>query len=66
MSGNEERYSLGQFTFIRDIMVQIPKELADDKHPLQLRPFDHYKYIDFYYIDEGKRSKCPIRDYCGI
>ncbi|GMQ08785.1 hypothetical protein CsSME_00052367 [Camellia sinensis var. sinensis] len=66
MQGNEERYSLGFFTFIRDLIVQTPKELVDDKHPLQYKPFDHYKFIDFYYTDEGKRSKCSIKAYCGV
>jgi isopenicillin N synthase-like dioxygenase len=66
MSGTEERYSLGFFTFIRDLIIQIPKELVDDEHPLKFKPFDHFKYIDYYYTDEGKRSKCPIKDYCGI
>ncbi|XP_027166189.1 probable 2-oxoglutarate-dependent dioxygenase AOP1 [Coffea eugenioides] len=66
MTENAERYSLGLFTFIRDLIVHVPEELVDDEHPLQFKPFDHYKYIDYYYTDEGKRSKCPIRDYCGV
>ncbi|PSS17894.1 2-oxoglutarate-dependent dioxygenase AOP1.2 [Actinidia chinensis var. chinensis] len=66
MRGSEERYSLGLFTFFGDRIIQIPKELVDDKHPLQFKPFDHYKFIDFYYTDEGRKSKCPIKDYCGV
>lgn len=66
MSGTEERYSLGLFTFIRDRIIQIPKELVDDEHPLKFKAFDHFKYIDYIYTDEGKRSKCPIKDYCAI
>ncbi|KAA8541852.1 hypothetical protein F0562_023004 [Nyssa sinensis] len=66
MNGNEERYSLGFFSFIRDLIIQIPEELVDDRHPLQFKPFDHYKFIHFYYTDEGKRSKCPIKAYCGV
>ncbi|KAI3521647.1 hypothetical protein L1887_11119 [Cichorium endivia] len=66
MQGNEDRLSLGLFTFIRDLKIEIPQELVDEGHPLQFEAFDNYKYIHYYYTDEGKRSKCPIRSYCGI
>ncbi|KAI3455376.1 hypothetical protein Pfo_012039 [Paulownia fortunei] len=66
IQGSEERYSLGLFSFIKDVKIQVPEELVDDDHPLQFKPFDHYKYIHFYYTDEGKRSKCPIKAYCGV
>ncbi|KAK4481904.1 hypothetical protein RD792_012816 [Penstemon davidsonii] len=66
MKGSEERYSLGIFTFIKDVIIQVPEELVDDDHPMQFKPFDHYKFIHFYYTDEGKRSKCPIKAYCGV
>ncbi|KAL7099785.1 hypothetical protein ACP275_09G107500 [Erythranthe tilingii] len=64
--GSEDRYSLGLFTFIKDVKIQVPEELVDDDNPSRFKPFDHYKYIHFYYTEEGKRSKCPIKDYCGI
>ncbi|PIN09639.1 Iron/ascorbate family oxidoreductase [Handroanthus impetiginosus] len=66
MEGSEERYSLGLFSFIKDQKIQVPEELVDDDHPLQFKPFDHYKFIHFYYTDEGKRSTCPIKAYCGV
>lgn len=68
MRGTEERYSLGLFSFIKDVKIEVPLELVDDDghSPLQFKPFDHYKYIYFYYTEEGKRSKCPIKDYCGV
>lgn len=66
MQGKEERFSLGLFTFIRDLKIEIPQELVDEDHPLRFEAFDNYKYIDYYYTDEGKRSKCPIKSYCGI
>ncbi|XP_023729457.1 probable 2-oxoglutarate-dependent dioxygenase AOP1 [Lactuca sativa] len=66
MQGNEERFSLGLFTFIRDLNIEIPQELVDEDNPLQFEAFDNYKYIHYYYTDEGKRSKCPIKSYCGI
>ncbi|GFP95365.1 probable 2-oxoglutarate-dependent dioxygenase aop1 [Phtheirospermum japonicum] len=66
IKGKEERYSVGLFTFIKDVKIKVPAELVDDEHPLRFKPFDHYKYIHFYYTEEGKRSKCPIKAYCGI
>ncbi|KAL1551449.1 putative 2-oxoglutarate-dependent dioxygenase AOP1 [Salvia divinorum] len=66
IEGSEERYSLGLFAFIRDVEIQVPEELVDEDHPLQFKPFDNYKYVHFYYTEEGRRSKCPIRAYCGV
>ncbi|KAL0415298.1 UNVERIFIED_CONTAM: putative 2-oxoglutarate-dependent dioxygenase AOP1.2 [Sesamum latifolium] len=66
IKGSEERYSLGLFTFIRDLKIQVPEELVDDHHPAQFNPFDHYKFIHFYYTEEGRKSKCPLRAYCGV
>ncbi|CAI9114062.1 OLC1v1014681C1 [Oldenlandia corymbosa var. corymbosa] len=66
MTGKKERYSLGLFTFIRDLMIEVPEALVDEEHPLQYKPFDHYKFIDYYFTEEGKKSKCAIRSYCGI
>ncbi|KAK6148929.1 hypothetical protein DH2020_016454 [Rehmannia glutinosa] len=56
MKGSEERYSLGLFSFIKDLKIQVPEELVDDEHPLQYKPFGHYEYIHFYYTEEGKKS----------
>ncbi|KAL1551447.1 putative 2-oxoglutarate-dependent dioxygenase AOP1 [Salvia divinorum] len=66
IEGSEERYSLGLFTFIRDVEIQVPEELVDEDHPLQFKPFDNCKYVQFYCTEEGRRSKCPIRAYCGV
>ncbi|KAI3521646.1 hypothetical protein L1887_11118 [Cichorium endivia] len=67
MEGNQERISLGQFTFIRDMKIGIPQKLIDEDNIQRFKEFDHYKYI-YYHRDtnEGKTSKCPIKSYCGI
>ncbi|GLT54213.1 hypothetical protein SLA2020_274310 [Shorea laevis] len=65
MSGNETRYSLGLFSFSNGI-VQVPEELVDDEHPLQYKPFDHTGLLHFFRTDEGYKSKCPIKAYCGV
>ncbi|KAL3528821.1 hypothetical protein ACH5RR_008143 [Cinchona calisaya] len=66
MSGNEERYSLSLFAFIRDLIIQVPEELVDDEHPLQFKPFDPYNYLHFCCSVEGRKSNCQIKSYCGI
>ncbi|XP_051147853.1 probable 2-oxoglutarate-dependent dioxygenase AOP1 [Andrographis paniculata] len=66
MRGSEERYSLGFFTFIKDVKIHVPEELIDADHPLQFKPFDNFELIHFYYTEEGKKSKCPIRAFCGV
>ncbi|KAI5660551.1 hypothetical protein M9H77_29344 [Catharanthus roseus] len=66
MSEEEDRYSLGLFTFIRDLKIEVPEELIDEDHPLQFRPFDHYKYMHFIYSEEGRKSESPIKAFCGI
>ncbi|KAK1434087.1 hypothetical protein QVD17_11005 [Tagetes erecta] len=66
MQGNSERYSLGLFTFIRDIQIETPKELVDENHPQQFEAFDHYKFLHYYASEEGMRSKFPLKSYCGI
>ncbi|XP_027123174.2 probable 2-oxoglutarate-dependent dioxygenase AOP1 [Coffea arabica] len=66
MPGNAERYSVGLFTFIWDLLIQVPEELVDVEHPLQFKPFDHHKFHQFHTTEEGMRSKCAIKSYCGV
>ncbi|WJX16077.1 hypothetical protein P8452_06155 [Trifolium repens] len=58
MSGNEKRYSLGLFAFYKGLL-QVPKELIDEEHPLQYKPFDHLALLHFGY-------SVNIKDFCGI
>lgn len=66
MQGNKERFSMGLFAFIRDVKIETPKELIDENHPLQFEAFYHYKYLQYHASDEGKRSKFPLKSYCGV
>ncbi|KAI5660552.1 hypothetical protein M9H77_29345 [Catharanthus roseus] len=66
ISEKEDRYSLGLFTFIRDSKIEVPEELVDEDHPLQFRPFDHYKFLHFALSEEGKKSESPIKAFCGV
>ncbi|XP_030968259.1 probable 2-oxoglutarate-dependent dioxygenase AOP1 [Quercus lobata] len=64
MSGNEDRYSLGLFSFSSGFL-QVPEELVDDEHPLKYKPFDHIGLLRFF-KEDGNKSKCPIKAYCGV
>ncbi|KAH7547343.1 hypothetical protein FEM48_Zijuj01G0299700 [Ziziphus jujuba var. spinosa] len=65
VSGKQDRYSLAQFSFGNG-MVQVPQELVDDQHPLKYKSFDHLGLLLFFGTDEGYKSKCPIKAYCGV
>ncbi|CAI9281034.1 unnamed protein product [Lactuca saligna] len=66
MQGNQERYSLGQFTFIKGLNIQIPQKLIDEDNPPRFKDFDHYKYLHYLLTSEGMKSECPIKSYCEI
>ncbi|KAL0562038.1 hypothetical protein IC582_002486 [Cucumis melo] len=63
--GNEDRYSLAMFGFSNGI-VEVPKELVDQNHPLRYKPFDHIGLLHFFRSKEGFNSKSPLKDYCAI
>lgn len=58
MNGNDIRYSVGLFAFYNGIL-QVPKELIDEEHPLQYKPFDHLALLNFSY-------SVHIKAYCGV
>ncbi|OWM82297.1 2-oxoglutarate-dependent dioxygenase AOP3-like [Punica granatum] len=63
--GDQDRYTLAQFSFNNGV-IQVPDQLVDDEHPLKYKPFDHLGLLRYYRTDEGYKSKCPIKSYCGI
>ncbi|CAK9310439.1 unnamed protein product [Citrullus colocynthis] len=63
--GNEDRYSLAMFGFSNGI-VEVPKELVDQDHPLRYKPFDHIGLLHFFRSKEGFNSKSPLKDYCAL
>ncbi|XP_062115235.1 probable 2-oxoglutarate-dependent dioxygenase AOP1 [Humulus lupulus] len=65
LSGHGERYSMGMFTFT-DGEIKVPEEFVDDEHPILYKPFDNRKYIRFYVTDEAKKTKDPIKAFCGV
>lgn len=65
IAGDEDRYSLALFSF-NDGVIQVPDHLVDHDHPLKYKPFDHLGLLRYYRTDEGYKSKCPIKSYCGM
>ncbi|KAF5737775.1 oxidoreductase family protein [Tripterygium wilfordii] len=65
MNGKVDRYSMGLFSFNNGI-IQVPEELVDEEHPLMYKPLDHIGLLRFFRTDEGYKTKCPIKAYCGI
>ncbi|KAF8011702.1 hypothetical protein BT93_J2088 [Corymbia citriodora subsp. variegata] len=65
INGKEDRYSLALFSF-NNGTLQVPEELVDDDHPLKYKPFDHLGLLRFFRTDEGYKSECPIKAYCGV
>ncbi|WMV08039.1 hypothetical protein MTR67_001424 [Solanum verrucosum] len=65
---DEERFSIGFFTFPKEgYLVNVPKELVDEDHPLLYKPFDGIKYIQFYKSESGQRaSHDSLKVYCGV
>ncbi|GFY96302.1 2-oxoglutarate (2OG) and Fe(II)-dependent oxygenase superfamily protein [Actinidia rufa] len=65
MSGNEDRYSIALFSFSSEI-VQCPKELVDEGHPLLFKPFDQMDLLRFYATEEGQKAESTLKAYCDM
>ncbi|XP_031385405.1 2-oxoglutarate-dependent dioxygenase AOP3-like isoform X2 [Punica granatum] len=68
MKGKEARYALGFFSFQRNKLIEPPKELVNEDHPLQYKPFDHMGLLQFYdSVDVRKRAEHTMtKAYCGV
>lgn len=64
MSGKETRYSVGLFSG-RKGLIEVPKELIDDQHPLKYKPFDIYGILS-YFVTQDFGKECTVKAYCGI
>ncbi|PON89432.1 Oxoglutarate/iron-dependent dioxygenase [Trema orientale] len=63
--GKPARYSIGLFSFVNGVM-HAPEELVNDEWPLQYKPFDHFNFLRFYFMEGGTEFACPIKSYCGV
>lgn len=64
---SKERYSIVLFAFVSGV-IETPKELVDDEHPLKYKPFDHLGLIKFFASSNvsDKMDSNLIKAYCGI
>ncbi|XP_030531734.1 2-oxoglutarate-dependent dioxygenase AOP3-like [Rhodamnia argentea] len=65
MKASTTRYTLALFSFLSG-MVQVPRELVDENHPLKYNPFDNVGLISFYVSEEGRKHEYTVKAYCGI
>ncbi|KAL1814442.1 hypothetical protein ACET3Z_017016 [Daucus carota] len=67
MSGSEPRYSVGLFSVPKEgYIIKAPEELVDEEHPLLFKPFDHVKFLGFYYTEAGQKCESALKTYCGV
>lgn len=67
LESEEVRYSVGLFSFLTGL-VKAPKELIDEDHPLQYKPFEHQQLIDLFYSDRdpNKDMRNAVKQHYGI
>ncbi|KAL0918513.1 hypothetical protein M5K25_010522 [Dendrobium thyrsiflorum] len=46
-------------------IIDAPKELIDEQHPLLFKPFKYYDYIK-YRFTEGDKDEDALKVYCGV
>lgn len=64
MKGNEDKYSVALFSFLRGT-VEIPEELVDDDNPLKFKAFDNFEFLSFC-ANGGWKEESPIKAFCGV
>ncbi|XP_027367825.1 2-oxoglutarate-dependent dioxygenase AOP3-like [Abrus precatorius] len=65
MNAKKIRYSMRLSSYCSE-MMQIPKELVDEKHPLGYKPFDHYGYLRFFDKEKILEPNSRLKAYCGV
>ncbi|MBA0567386.1 hypothetical protein Golob_012125 [Gossypium lobatum] len=73
MKGNEDRYSLGLFSTVREgYIVKVPTELVDEKNPMLFKPHDHEEFLKIFSSEMAKadfKSEVVVsrlKAYCSV
>jgi len=65
--GDEDRFSINYSCNIKDdILIEAPKELADEEHPLLFKSFYHKDYIQFRFSEQGLKTESPLKAFHGL
>ncbi|WCJ20423.1 2-oxoglutarate (2OG) and Fe(II)-dependent oxygenase superfamily protein [Euphorbia peplus] len=69
VKSEEARYSIGSFGFLRGL-VETPKKLVDEEHPLKYKPFDQHKFAAScnctINTDANIFETTNLKTFCGI
>ncbi|KAF8115441.1 hypothetical protein N665_0027s0055 [Sinapis alba] len=61
------RYSIALFsTPNAGHIIEPPKELVDEKHPLVFKPFTYVDLMSFYHTEAGRRARSTLHAYCAV
>lgn len=64
--GDTDRYSTTYSTTPKDgFVIQAPKELIDDEHPMMFEPFHGKDYYQFRFSEAGQKEDDPLMAFCG-
>ncbi|KAF3656979.1 putative flavonol synthase/flavanone 3-hydroxylase-like isoform 3 [Capsicum annuum] len=68
LSGDKDRYSIQLFADPKpDCIIEAPKELVDEEHPLLFKPYDLLGYFEFFGTKAGREAGANVlRAYCGV
>ncbi|KAM3205364.1 hypothetical protein T459_26080 [Capsicum annuum] len=68
LSGDKDRYSIQLFADPKpDCIIEAPKELVDEEHPLLFKPYDFLGYFEFFGTKAGREAGANVlRAYCGV
>ncbi|XP_055815343.1 deoxypodophyllotoxin synthase-like [Solanum dulcamara] len=65
MTGDRDRFSIQLFSSPRpDHLMEVPKELVDEEHPLLFKSFKMLEY--FEYVMLGAKNGVGLKNYCGL
>ncbi|CAM8961582.1 unnamed protein product [Rhodiola kirilowii] len=65
ISGNKDRYSCGLFTLPKEgVLVEVPKELVDNEHPILYKPFSYTDYVSYFVQSNNREDALEI--YAGV
>ncbi|KAK4364319.1 hypothetical protein RND71_015677 [Anisodus tanguticus] len=62
---SKPRYTLAHFSYING-MIEMPKELIDEKHPMRFQPFNNFDLLNFFAKHIHDQMEYTVKAFCGI